>query len=514
MEVEEFDEEEEWTEPAVKVVQKKKVPVEHVPPQDELEFQLAAQRSEEDKIAAGHYYTDNDGVVFEWDEEKRAWFPRVTEDFLAAYQMSYGVSTEPTEAPVAPVIAPPPAPKPAPKPRQPMVEKNIEEVLSDAREGQNKELKEDKKDEKKQKQVAAWFDLEDENNTWIYITGLPLCTTDEDFAALMGKYGLIKEDEESQKKRYKMYKDKEGKFKGDATCCFLRHESISLCMQMLEGCKLPEGTEKVHIEMAKFQLKGEYDPKLKPKKKKNNKKKGKKKGKQENALDWRERAGGTDLRPKEAKIVIMKHCFNPKDFLEDATLITDIRDDIKEECETIGPVKKVLIFDRHPQGVVSVKFGTHEAADEAVKKFNGRFFAGQKIEAEVYDGVTDFAIEETAMERQERLDNWHKHIEGDEKKEGAPGAAPGAANGAKEETNGVPNEGKQSLSDEKTPITEGGSKPKLTVLSMADFLNSDDDEELEDYDEEKHLKADDDEESLKEEIERMKKSEDAMEESL
>ena len=30
---------------------------------------------------------------------------------------------------------------------------------------------------------------------------------------------------------------------------------------------------------------------------------------------------------------------------EDATLITDIRDDIKEECETIGPVKKVLIFD-------------------------------------------------------------------------------------------------------------------------------------------------------------------------
>ena len=44
-------------------------------------------------------------------------------------------------------------------------------MLSEAREGQNKELKEDKKDEKKQKQVAAWFDLEDENNTWIYITG-------------------------------------------------------------------------------------------------------------------------------------------------------------------------------------------------------------------------------------------------------------------------------------------------------------------------------------------------------
>lgn len=39
MEVEEFDEEEEWTEPAVKVVQKKKFPVEHVPPQDEVPLQ-------------------------------------------------------------------------------------------------------------------------------------------------------------------------------------------------------------------------------------------------------------------------------------------------------------------------------------------------------------------------------------------------------------------------------------------------------------------------------------------
>jgi len=480
----EYDEDEEWTEPVAAVeVKKKKVPDYPVAPQDELEFQLTMQRTEEEKIAAGHYYTDpQDGTVFEWDEEKRAWFPRVTEDFLAAYQMSYGVTTESTD-PVtpAPVIAPPPAPKPAkqPKQRQPMVEKDIEEVLSEAREGQNKELKEDKKDEKKQKQVAAWFDLEDENNTWIYITGLPLSSTDDDFIALMGKYGLIKEEEETQKKKYKMYKDKEGKFKGDATCCFLRHESISLCMQMLEGTKLPEGTEKVHIEMAKFTLKGEYDPKLKPKKKKNNKKK-KKGGKQANALDWRERAGGTDLRPKEAKIVIMKHCFNPKDFLEDATLITDIRDDIKEECETMGPVKKVLIFDRHPQGIVSVKFGTHEAADEAVKKFNGRFFAGQKLVAEVYDGVTDFAIEETAMERQERLDKWHKHIEGDEK------AGDTAANGDAKPS---------SAGDNTTPK----AAPKLTVLSMADFLMSDDDE----------LPEEDEGKDLKEEIERMKKEEEA-----
>ena len=39
----------------------------------------------------------------------------------------------------------------------------------------------------------------------------------------------------------------------------------------------------------------------------------------------------------------------------------------------------MIPFQRHPDGVVSVKFGTHEAADEAIAKFNGRFFAGKEI---------------------------------------------------------------------------------------------------------------------------------------
>lgn len=37
-----------------------------------------------------HTYTDGDGAVFFWDTEKNAWFPRIDDDFLAVYQMSYG----------------------------------------------------------------------------------------------------------------------------------------------------------------------------------------------------------------------------------------------------------------------------------------------------------------------------------------------------------------------------------------------------------------------------------------
>lgn len=37
-----------------------------------------------------HTYRDEDGAVFVWDGEKRAWFPKIDDDFMAQYQMGYG----------------------------------------------------------------------------------------------------------------------------------------------------------------------------------------------------------------------------------------------------------------------------------------------------------------------------------------------------------------------------------------------------------------------------------------
>ena len=42
---------------------------------------------------------DEDGTVYEWDEVQKAWFPKVTQDFLASYQASYGSMREPITAP-------------------------------------------------------------------------------------------------------------------------------------------------------------------------------------------------------------------------------------------------------------------------------------------------------------------------------------------------------------------------------------------------------------------------------
>ena len=386
-------------------------------PIDELEYQLNAEQREKYKIESGHYYTDpSDGTCYEWDEAQRAWFPRVTEDFLAAYQMSYGTNDF-TKSTVQTDLSDTINDKKTDN-MSDQQDSNYKPILNEFNNIDNDskcvltpeiqaEASEDRPIAKKLKKAPEWFEMESNKNTWIYISGLPLNMTSDEFLTLVGKYGLVMEDPINEKKKFKMYTDEEGNFKGDAKCCYLRKESIPLAVQMLHGTKLSGSSSRVKVEEAKFVMKGEFDPKLKPKKKNTKKKK---KTKQENLLDWRDRAGGNDLRPKHAKIVIMKHCFDPKQFLEDACLITEIRDDIREECEKLGPVKKVLLFDRHPEGIVSIKFGTHEAADDAVKGFDKRWFASKQIEAHLWDGVTDYAIEETNMEREARLASWHTFI--------------------------------------------------------------------------------------------------------
>jgi len=36
------------------------------------------------------YRDDKDGLTYEWDDEKKAWFPALGEDFMAMYQLNYG----------------------------------------------------------------------------------------------------------------------------------------------------------------------------------------------------------------------------------------------------------------------------------------------------------------------------------------------------------------------------------------------------------------------------------------
>ncbi len=71
--------------------------------------------------------------------------------------------------------------------------------------------------------ILGWFELPDEKNCNVYVSGLPLDITDEEFEELMSKYGIISPDpNDPRNKKIRLYKDEQGKPKGDGRCRFLR----------------------------------------------------------------------------------------------------------------------------------------------------------------------------------------------------------------------------------------------------------------------------------------------------
>lgn len=46
----------------------------------------------------------------------------------------------------------------------------------------------------------------------------------------------------------------------------------------------------------------------------------------------------------------------------DVNFKNELTEDVKQGCEPFGPVDKITVFDRNPDGIVVVKFKTAQAA--------------------------------------------------------------------------------------------------------------------------------------------------------
>ena len=101
------------------------------------------------------------GMTYEWDVSKKAWFPRINEDFMAHYQMNYGFTPDGEYQPT--------------KPEEPK-----DEIV---------ENKKAKLDEKAPPKKPQWFEEENEKSTKVYVTGLPTSSdyNEEKFVVLMSK---------------------------------------------------------------------------------------------------------------------------------------------------------------------------------------------------------------------------------------------------------------------------------------------------------------------------------------
>ncbi|XP_018325265.1 HIV Tat-specific factor 1 [Agrilus planipennis] len=336
-----------------------------------------------------HTYTDKDGVKYFWDKEKSAWFPKIDDDFMAMYQLNYGfiVNTE--------------------NKLEESKEDDEEETANPRNEAVNQNLGQKRKSAKD----PEWFQVDDQHNTNVYVSNLPLDITEQEFVDFMQKCGLVMRDLATGKMKVKLYTEKDTNIlKGDALCTYIKKESVDLALNVLDGYNYKG--HKVKVERAKFQMKGEYNPSLKPKRKKKDKEKMKKM--QEKLFDWRpEKLRGQ--RAKHEKVVIIKNAFEPSMFDHDVSLILEIQKDVREECTKCGVVRKVVIFDRHPEGVVQVNMKSAEEADEVIQLVNGRFYNKKQLSAETWDGKTKYRIAETDSEISKRIDKWDKFLEGDEK---------------------------------------------------------------------------------------------------
>lgn len=117
-----------------------------------------------------------------------------------------------------------------------------------------------------------------------------------------------------------------------------------------------------------------------------------------------------DTSSRYDKVVVMKHMFTLAELEEDPAALLDIKEDIRDECSQYGEVTNVVLFDKEPSGVVTVRFSNALAAKKCVETNSGRSFAGRVVEAYIADGSERFKkssnkarTEEDEAEEEERL---------------------------------------------------------------------------------------------------------------
>ena len=169
---------------------------------DDFEFQLQQQALEQEEEAKKkseetnpHIYRDpRDGTEYEWDHQRKAWFPKINDDFIAQYQASYGnfeikssSTTDSTE------LCNVEGSKTEDKSNVDKKSSTVKDIASNTdciSETQGPSRKRPANNDPPQ-----WFDVEDEHNTNVYVSNLPTDITEEEFVTLMKKCGLIMKDE-------------------------------------------------------------------------------------------------------------------------------------------------------------------------------------------------------------------------------------------------------------------------------------------------------------------------------
>ncbi|KAF8367071.1 cus-2 [Pristionchus pacificus] len=323
----------------------------------------------------------------------------VNEDFLAQYNLSYGVEYDYEKMA---------------RPADTLAGAGAEEIDGGEPE-KKKKTKEELKKEKAERKIprpAGWVDMEEKVHA-VYVSGLPLDIEEKEFTEIMTKCGVIASDARTHKPKIKLYRDEEGNVKGDGRACYVRKESVDLALSLIDESDIRG--KKIHVERAHFEMKGDYDPKKKRRKLTAAQKK-RYMEQQNRHFEWRPDKS-RNYRPVSDCTVVIKRLFTLDEMIEDASRIFSLKEELSKSCATYGNVKKVVVYDNNPDGVATVSFDSTDGSDQAVKMLNGRPVRGRNLEAALWDGKTKYKVVETEEQAAKRLEHWNKFIESGGKKD-------------------------------------------------------------------------------------------------
>lgn len=211
-------------------------------------------------------------------------------------------------------------------------------------------------------------------NTAIYVTGLPPDSTPEEISGVFSKAGLILLDAEG-KPKIKLYTDPTTKQRnGDALIVYYKEESMTLAQNLFDEAPLRLGdAQNMKVTKAEWGHKdssvdGNGAAEEAPKKKGRSNAEAQRMQRraeklQKEAADYDPSydekdsglatvASAAATAPGKAaaggRVVVLAQVFTLQELEEDASLLLDLKEDVREECEALGKVTNVVLYDVSP----------------------------------------------------------------------------------------------------------------------------------------------------------------------
>ncbi|WRT68944.1 uncharacterized protein IL334_005926 [Kwoniella shivajii] len=403
-----------------------------------------------DKTAGKWQYEDDDGTEYEWTGQ--AWIPLIDEELWKAQQAAYSVAGVDESTPANAVVA---RDEKRNKKRK-KGEKDYTSNTKDVKEIPNAQASSSTSTSKLQPQ-SQQQQIPAIKKTAVWVTNLPPNTTVDLLASVFTKAGVLLIDDEGNP-RIKLYHDDEGKFKGEALIMYFKEGSVDLAITLLDDTELELGSGYGNIKVKVAEYSDRDKEKDKSEAKKEDKKdsaehaysRGEKKKltaeekhkmtkrikTMQNKIAWHSDDDSDDPgAPLEGapkpfsnrfnRVVVLKGMFTLDDLAKDPGLLLELKEEVRDEAETLGKVTSVVLYDKEEDGVMTIKFKDPIAAQACVTKMNNRYFDGRVIYAGIYTGkerfrksggITSFGDDEqTEKEERERLDNFAQWlVEGEE----------------------------------------------------------------------------------------------------